>query len=124
VWLKSTRAKGSQGEKIARRYLKKKGFKVLEMNFHARFAEIDIIALDKKTLVFVEVKSARNERCGNPLDWIPLWKQNRIIRASQLYINKKGLQGKPLRFDVVAINPDKEISHIQDAFRPRGNVFV
>ena len=124
MWLKSTRTKGSQGEQIARRYLRKKGFKVLEMNFHARFAEIDIIALDKKTLVFIEVKSAQSERFGNPLGWIPLWKQNKIIRASQLYLNKKGLHGKPLRFDVVAIHPDKRINHIQDAFRPRGDIFV
>jgi putative endonuclease len=125
VSVKSTRDKGITGEKTARKYLKKQGLKILDVNFRVKLGEIDIIAQEKDTLVFVEVKSAMNTAFGNPLEWIPEWKQRRIIRVSQLYMLNKGLHGRThVRYDVVSVDPDRNVCHVRDAFRPGSAVFV
>jgi putative endonuclease len=124
VCARSTRDKGAGGEEIARKFLKKKGYKVLDVNYHIRMGEIDIIALDRDTLVFVEVKSATNPRFGDPVGWIPLRKQQRIIRVSQAYMTSHHLYNSPARFDVVAIDHTGRVNHVEDAFRPSGDVFV
>lgn len=121
---RSTREKGSGGEKIAREYLKKKGYKILDVNYHLRMGEIDIIALDHDTVVFVEVKSATKTLFGDPLSWIPPWKQQRIVRVSQAYMSSRRLYNSPARFDVVAIDHTGRVNHVEDAFRPSDNVFV
>ena len=62
---------GKNGEEIARKYLEKQGYKILETNKRfSRFSEIDIIALDKDTLVFVEVKTRKTDFCGHPAEAI------------------------------------------------------
>jgi putative endonuclease len=124
VSVKSTRAKGAGGEEIARKYLKKQGLRILDMNFRSKIGEIDIIAKEKDTLVFVEVKSAMNTHFGSPLDWIPLKKQKRIIRVSQAYMLIKGLNKTSIRYDVISIDPDRNICHVRDAFRPQSEFFV
>jgi putative endonuclease len=124
VCARSTREKGSSGEEVAREYLKKKGFKILDVNYHIRMGEIDIIALDHDTVVFVEVKSATKTHFGDPLSWIPPWKQQRIIRVSQAYMSRHHLYDSPARFDVVAIDHTGRVNHVKDAFRPFDNVFV
>ena len=121
----STRDKGISGEKIARKYLKKQGMKILDMNFHAKPGELDIIARDNNTLVFVEVKAATNSTFGKPLEWIPLWKQRRIIRVSQAYMVMKGLHStSEVRYDVVSVDPDRNVCHVRDAFRPESEIFM
>lgn len=122
--VKSTRAKGARGEEIARKYLKKQGLKILDMNFRSKMGEIDIIAKEKDTLVFVEVKSSMNTHFGSPLDWVPLKKQKRIIRVSQAYMLIKGLNKSSIRYDVISIDPDRNICHVRDAFRPQSEIFV
>lgn len=115
---RSSRAKGAQGEEIARNYLKVLGYKILDVNFHARSSEIDIIAQDDSTLVFIEVKSSTRESSfGDPIGWVPAWKQNRIIRASLVYLKAKGISELPMRFDVITINKEKKVLHVRDAFR-------
>lgn len=121
---RSTRDKGAGGEEIARKYLKRKGYKVLDMNYQLRMGEIDIIALDRDTVVFVEVKSATKTLFGDPLSWVPLWKQQRIIRVSQAYMSRHRLYGSPARFDVVAIDHTGRVNHVEDAFRPSDDVFM
>jgi putative endonuclease len=119
VSARSSREKGAQGEKLARKYLKAEGFKILDVNFHARMGEIDIIAQDKNTIVFVEVKSAAHTSFGDPLNWIPVWKQERIIKASLVYLKSKGLTNSLMRYDVITVEPNRKVfSHVQDAFRP------
>lgn len=121
----STRDKGISGEETARKYLKKQGMKILDINFHAKPGELDIIAREKNTLIFVEVKAATNTTFGNPLDWIPLWKQRRIIRVSQAYMLIKGLHNtSEVRYDVVSVDPDRSVCHVRDAFRPESEIFV
>jgi putative endonuclease len=114
----SSRKKGAQGEELARGYLRSKGFTILDMNYHARMGEIDIIARDGDTLVFVEVKSATQGSFGDPLNWIPAWKQERIIKVSLVYLKAKGLMDSPLRYDVITVEPDRKVLHVRDAFRP------
>ena len=114
----SSREKGFEGEELARKYLKREGFKILDVNFNARMGEIDIVARDRDTIVFVEVKSATQTSFGDPLAWIPPWKQKRIIRASLVYVKAKGLVKSPMRYDVVTVEPDRKVLHVRDAFRP------
>ena len=121
---KSTRSKGTKGEEIVRDYLKKQGMKILEKNFRVKIGEIDIIAKERNTLVFVEVKSATNVNFGNPLYWVTPKKQKRIIRVSQWYLMNKGLQNTSIRYDVVSVNPDRKVCHVRDAFRPASELFV
>lgn len=115
---RSSREKGSIGEEIARRYLRDKGFTILDANFHARPGEIDIIAREGEEIVFVEVKAAMGRTFGNPLGWVPQWKQRRIILASLAYVSRKGLSHAPMRFDVITVDPERKVSHVRDAFRP------
>jgi putative endonuclease len=114
----SSRDKGLAGEELARKYLKREGLKILDVNFHARMGEIDIIARDRDTIVFVEVKSAGGPAFGDPATWIPPRKQKRIIQASLVYVMAKGLAVAPVRFDIITVNPDKKVFHVRDAFRP------
>lgn len=114
---RSSREKGSIGEEIARNYLNDKGFTILETNFRVRSGEIDIIARERGEIVFVEVKFAGGGTFGDPLGWVPPWKQRNIIRASLAYLNRKGLAEAPMRFDVITIDHDRKVLHVRDAFR-------
>lgn len=118
---KSSREKGSIGEEIARKYLREYGVVILETNFHIRSGEIDIIAREGEEIVFVEVKSATGNSFGNPLGWVPLWKQNRIIMTSLVYLKKKGLVHAPMRYDVITVDQNGKVLHVRDAFRPTGS---
>jgi len=114
---RSSREKGSIGEEIARNYLTKIGFTILDANFHARAGEIDIVAREGEELVFVEVKTAMGTTFGNPAGWVPHWKQRRIILASLTYVHRKGLAHAPMRFDVITVDPERKVFHVRDAFR-------
>lgn len=73
------------GENAACDYLLKKGYKILERNFRKGYGEIDIIALDKKTLVFVEVKTRSSAKFGTPFEAISPSKLNLLIRGASFY---------------------------------------
>jgi putative endonuclease len=120
----TTRNKGFKGEELARKYLKRKGWSILEVNFGMKTGEIDIIARDRGTIVFVEVKTATGSAFGDPLEWVPARKQLRIIRTSLSYLSRNGLLEHPIRFDVVAIDPSRNITHVRDAFSPPDDLFV
>jgi len=115
---RSSREKGAIGEEIARQYLRHEGFTILAANFHACSGEIDIIAKEDKMTVFIEVKSTTKDTAfGDPLQWIPVWKQQRIIRASLAYLKTKGMIEALMRFDVITIDQNKKVFHVRDAFR-------
>ncbi len=115
---RSSREKGAVGEEIARSYLAHEGYRILDVNFHARSSEIDIIAEDDSTIVFIEVKSTTKDTSfGDPIGWIPVWKQHRIIRASLAYLKAKNMTEVPMRFDVITVNKDRKVLHVRDAFR-------
>lgn len=111
---------GEQGESIAVCYLKGRKYVIVERNFRCKCGEIDIIARDGKTIVFVEVKTRRNEACGPPQASVTPFKQRQISKAALTWLAKKKLLDAPARFDVVAIlqrdHAVPEIEHIKDAF--------
>jgi len=119
--LKVDRVKlGQSGEEAAVRYLKKKGFRIVERGFRLLRGEIDIIAYDRDTLVFVEVKTRSGTGFGVPEEAVTPSKQEQIRKIAQLYLMKKRLGDIPCRFDVVSILDDEPgepiIRHIPDAF--------
>lgn len=113
------RVRGKQGEDRAVDFLQNKGYRILQRNFRYERGEIDIVAEDDKTLVFVEVKVRYSNSFGNPEDAIGISKQNRLRKVAEGYLLKNNIDNKECRFDVVAIdyqNDKTEIRHIEDAF--------
>lgn len=113
---RSSRAAGFRGEFIAALYLRVCGYKIIEQNYCIRGGELDIVARKKDCLVFVEVKRADSDAFGDPLSWVTRRKQNRVLRASLVYIHQHELYDRPVRFDVIVIRHGK-IEHVKDAFR-------
>ena len=106
---------GSAGESAAAGALKKKGLHVLQRNFRRGPGEIDLIAQDGRTIVFVEVKQRTTVRYGQPAEAVNRTKQQRIVRTAMLYLAENNLDDVPVRFDIVEVLPD-EIRHIPNAF--------
>ena len=117
---KSSKEKGDIGEEVARSYLKHEGFVILHRNYRASSGEIDIIAREGMTVVFVEVKSSMKGAFGDPLGWVPGWKQQRIIKASLAYLKAQGTAEPPMRYDVITVDQERKVVHVRDAFRPAG----
>lgn len=105
---------GAQFELKAVVFLKNLGYEILERNFRLRFGEIDIIARDGETVVFVEVRYRANNDFGAPMETIGPVKRRKIRRTALAYVSGKGLDC-PMRFDVVSIEADR-LEHIPDAF--------
>jgi putative endonuclease len=118
---------GDRGERAAARFLRRKGMRIIVRSYRTRFGEIDLIAREGDTLVFVEVKSRRQ---GVPAEAVTLEKQRRITLAALHFLRKHGLLEVRSRFDIVAIVwPDErgepQIEHIPNAFEAvgRGQMF-
>lgn len=99
------RASGTAGETAACEALMRDGMTVLERNFRRPTGEIDIIAKDRRTIVFVEVKKRSSLRFGRPAEAVDKAKQLHILRTAMLYLAEKGLDDAPVRFDVVEVLP-------------------
>lgn len=113
------RRTGKHYEEIAGAYLKKQGYKILQYNFHCRYAEIDIIALDGNVLVFCEIKyRSRMDMCQT-LESVDLRKQQRISLAALFYMRRFPNMDLPCRFDVIGISGNN-ISLIKNAFEFKG----
>lgn len=123
-WRLWTRWFGSRGEREAARYLKRQGLRVLARNVRAGGGELDLIARDGETLVFVEVKTRRQG--DPPADAVTPAKQAILTRAAMAFLRRHRLLETPCRFDVVAIVWDQsqgrppQIQHLRDAFPARG----
>ena len=110
---------GRMGEDAAARYLQRLGMKILQRNVNTPVGEIDLVARQRRTLIFVEVKTRRSSAFGPPAEAVGLRKQRQIIRAAKWYLNDNPATGLQPRFDVVSIlvNGDEmEIEHIPGAF--------
>lgn len=95
---------GRRGEDLAAEFLKKRGFKILQRNWKSpRWGELDIIAQDKGTLVFVEVKTRSLGSLGKPVDAVNYYKIRSLIRTAKNYILEKNDDNLPLRLDLVSI---------------------
>jgi len=106
---------GNKNEKLAQKFLEKKGYKILDTNFSTKFGEIDIIAKKGNFIVFVEVRSKSYSYFGKPFETVDKNKIKKILKTAQIYISNKNLQNLDVRFDVISIENEK-INHIQSAF--------
>ncbi len=107
---------GAKGEDLACEYLIKNGYEIIDRNVHfSRFCEIDIIAKQKDTLVFVEVKTRKSNDFGTPLEAITKTKYNNIKTGVFSYINETPVKHKNFRIDVIGITlqPELKIQHLK-----------
>ena len=110
---------GKMGEDLAVAQLRALKYKIIERNFKCALGEIDIIAREKDTLVFVEVKTRRTRDFGGPAAAVNARKQRQLSRVALTYLNMKKLAQTPARFDVVAVElipPAPRIEVLRDAF--------
>jgi putative endonuclease len=110
---------GKKGEGIAVSYLKGLKYKIVERNYTCKFGEVDIIAKDKKTLTFIEVKTRSSLEYGHPCQVVNKRKQHQISKVALNYISKNNLQNLDARFDVVAVQISEEgekVELIKNAF--------
>lgn len=110
---------GVIGERKAANFLIKKGYMIVDTNYRSRFGEIDIIAKNKKVLVFVEVKTRSTSSIARPKEFVDYSKQQKIIATAQLYLQSEKTSLQP-RFDVIEVYCDnniiKSIKHLENAF--------
>lgn len=94
---------GKKGEELALAQLKEMKYKILEKNYKCPLGEMDIIAREKDTLVFVEVKTRTTKDFGGPAAAVDARKQRQLSKVALHYLNQKKLNNVPARFDVVAV---------------------
>ncbi len=109
---------GHKGEGLAVKYLKRRGYRIIQRNFKTSMGEIDIIARDRETLVFIEVKTRESLEYGQPFESVTRAKRRKIANVATLFLKK--LRDVPqCRFDIVSICHKKgkpEVDLIRDAF--------
>ncbi|MFH0933017.1 MAG: YraN family protein [Nitrospirota bacterium] len=110
---------GIKGENLAVKFLKEKGYRIIARNYKTPIGEIDIIAQDGTTTVFIEVKTRTDEFFGQPFEAVNKRKRQKLKNVALFYL-KRHERAFPVRFDVLSIfyreNGKKEIEHIKDAF--------
>jgi len=110
---------GKEGERIAEQYLKKKGYKLVERNYRCAAGEVDLIVLDRRVIVFVEVKTRTGHGFGLLMEAGQPRKQRKMMQAAQFFLSQKKLHQRDARFDVVGISwPGQEpmVEHVENAF--------
>jgi putative endonuclease len=119
------RTLGRRGEIAAAKFLKKRGYVIVARSDRGRLGELDLVAVDGRTVVFVEVKTRRSHAAGHPADAVDQDKQRRLTRLAVTFLKRHALLEHSARFDVVAVTwPDDEgpptIEHFPNAFEPVG----
>ncbi|MBI9016525.1 MAG: YraN family protein [Phycisphaerae bacterium] len=113
---------GAKGEKLAKKLLKKKGYKFIANNYNVPGqGEIDLIFADGAAIVFVEVKTRRSESFVPAEKVVHFGKQKKLFKAADKFVRVNKLYDRPLRFDVVIVIDDDgnvEVRHYENAFRP------
>ena len=112
---------GNQGEKVAAKFLKKKGMKILARQYAGEHGEIDLIANDHETVVFVEVKTRRTLDAGHPAEAVTEEKQRHLTSTAQKFLHEYQLNNVNARFDVIALvwseeSSKPEIEYFPNAF--------
>ncbi|MEM8945095.1 MAG: YraN family protein [Planctomycetota bacterium] len=116
---------GERGEQAAARFLRRIGYKIVFTRHRLRFGEVDIIAVDGQTVVFIEVKTRRDAALGRPAEAVDYQRQQRQTRAALAFLKSHGLLEYASRFDVVEVVWPHEhrrpmIRHLTGAFQPVG----
>lgn len=113
---------GREGEALAVTYLRKRGYRIVEQNYRCQLGEIDIVAVDRKTLCFIEVKTRSTGDYDRPEVAVHRRKQHRLSRVALWFLKEKHLDDVRARFDVVAITRRgdlNKVQHIKNAFELR-----
>ena len=122
AWLAALRgqvALGRRGERAAERHLRRNGYRIVVRNFRAAGAEIDLVAIEGDTLVFVEVKTRRSRAAGAPEEAVDERKQTRMRRAAEVFARRYRADEIEMRFDIVAVDASGkrlEIELLRNAF--------
>lgn len=116
---------GNSGENLAAEYLERQGFQILERQWRSRFGELDLVAVDSETIVFVEVKTRATMAAGDPTEAITRAKQKKITQSALAYLKRRGWLQRRSRIDVVSIlwqgqNGQPDIRHYRSAFDATG----
>jgi len=115
--------KGARGEESAAEFLRGQGYRILERNYRCPLGEVDIIASEGNTVVFVEVKTRASERFGPPQSAIGPKKQKRMTAIALYYLKGQGWLGRPARFDVAAVSlgeGEEKVTLYRNAFDATG----
>ena len=118
--MSNPRERGEAAERLAENYLRERGLKLIERNFHSRKGEIDLVMRDGGHLIFVEVRFRRNDHFGSAAESITPTKQRRVIDAASYFLQcRRQWRDSPCRFDVQTVSgrSSEKIGWIQDAFR-------
>ena len=121
-WLKPPTL-GECGERAAIRHLRKLGYIIVAHSIRDRAGEIDIVAVDRRTIIFVEVKARSSDIAGQPVEAVDENKQHRVARMALRYLKRHDLLEQRWRFDIVAVTWPKgrrrpAIKHLPSAFEP------
>lgn len=121
---------GNEGERLAARFLRRQGYRILARRYRTALGEIDLIARDGPCIVFVEVKTRRSASAGQPHEAVHASKQAQLTRLALAFLKRQGLLEHPARFDVVSIvwegaGGRPQVVHYKNAFEPpgRGQLF-
>ncbi len=117
---------GDRGERAAVRFLKRKGYRIIAQQFRNQFGEIDIIALDGKQIVFVEVKTRTSTNSGQLFEAVNRAKQQKLTKLALAWLKKKKRLDQSARFDVVSVvwpedQKEPAIQHFMNAFEATGH---
>ena len=110
---------GKAGEDLAERYLKRQGYAIVARNYRCPLGEIDLIAVNRRVVVFVEVKTRRVDTSGAPLESVNAAKQRRLKRIALHYLSKHHLHDRDVQFDVVGVSLRSDppaVQHVRQAF--------
>lgn len=121
--MRTSNVTGAWGEALAAQYLRKKRYKIVASGYRCRFGEIDLIAENRKFLIFVEVKTRKNGNFAKAFEYVDFRKQERIRTTASVYLAQNPTKLQP-RFDVIEIYAPEgaetirpEIHHMEDAFQ-------
>jgi putative endonuclease len=116
---------GQEGESAAERYLRRKGYRILERNARSSLGELDLVVEDGAVLVFVEVKARHSDAYGGAVHAVHRRKQDKLIQLAAQYLARHHINNRPCRFDVVLVQGsgthDTQVDHIQNAFEISGD---
>lgn len=117
---KSNRKAGDEAEDFACNFLIEKGWEIIDRNYYAGHFEVDIIARENTTIVFLEVKMRSSKAFGSPVEFVSEAKVERIFSVAEHWVHENNMHNSPLRFDVIAIlkkSSGFELTHYADAYR-------
>ena len=120
------RSLGQRGERAAARYLRRRGYRIIARGDRSKWGELDLVAVDGRTVVFVEVKTRDNQDAGHPVEAVGTLKQRKLTRLAVTFLKRHGLLEHAARFDVIAVTWPADsrrprIEHFKNAFEAMGN---